>query len=76
MDKNFKEQLEQYSVAVERLMINIDLAAYMVGNVACGNKADNEEYLCRVEALMDSIVELAHKRNDECDKLIELFCKG
>lgn len=76
MNKNFKERFEQYSVAIERLTFTIDLTAHLVSNVICGDKADDVDYVNRTEALMDSLVELAHKRNDECEELLRLFYEG
>ena len=80
MNKNFKEQLEQYSVAIENLASIIDIAAEMASKAAWGSVSDDkdrlEKHMGRLVALMDSISEISHKRDGECDELIELLCKG
>ncbi len=69
MDKKFTEQLEKYAVSIENLVSIIDIATDMISKEAWGMISDDKENLeknmGRLVALMDSISEIAHKRNED-----------
>lgn len=71
-------EVESYSIRLETLTNNIDLAQYMVGKMAFEDDAPEDETIlkqvCWTESLLVSISELIHKRNNECDNIItELY---
>ena len=80
MDKKFTEQLEKYAVSIENLVSIIDIASDMISEAAWGKMSDDKEnlekYMGHLVALMDSISEIAHKRNEECEGLLHLCLKG
>ncbi len=79
MNKNFTEKLTNYSVSIENLTQIIDIAADMVSQATWGSVSEDkeklEEHMGRLVAFMDSISEIAHKRNDECEILIQMLSK-
>ena len=67
-------EVESYSIRLETLTNNIDLAQYMVGKMAFEDDVPEDETIlkqvCWTESLLVSVSELAHMRMDECDNII------
>lgn len=67
-------EVESYSIRLETLANNINLAHYVVGKMAFEDYAPEDEAIlkqvCWTESLLVSVSELVHMRMDECDNII------